>query len=92
MNDFRHVYAICVYQELEYIESCIRSLKRQTVQSSIIMTMPTPNLLIEWLAKSRFWKKASYALETRIMFRKFWPEWIVRFIMHFYKRAYNTYN
>lgn len=25
------------------------------------------------------------------MFRKFWPGWIVRIIMHFYKAAYNTY-
>ena len=25
------------------------------------------------------------------MFRKFWPGWVVRIIMHFYKAAYNTY-
>lgn len=30
--------------------------------------------------------------EDRYMFRKFWPEWIVNIIMHFYKKAYNTYN
>ncbi len=26
------------------------------------------------------------------MFRKFWPNWIVNIIMHFYKKAYDTYN
>lgn len=26
------------------------------------------------------------------MFRKFWPEWIVKVIMHFYKKAYDTYS
>lgn len=26
------------------------------------------------------------------MFRKFWPEWIVKIIMHFYKAAYKTYD
>ena len=262
MNDFSHIFAICAYQESEYLESCIRSLKKQTVQSRIIMTTSTPNLHIErlakryriplyvrgssdgikgdwnfaydaadadWvtiahqddeydpeylmelqkkvtgisdaiafvsdyipikngvigkrdvnskirrmlrtplknnrLAKSRFWKKSVLCLgnsiccpavsyhksvlgnsyftsdlkynidwdtflklaeqngtfaytdrpltyyrvhdkatskefiqdhrreeEDRIMFRKFWPEWIVRIIMHFYKKAYNTYN
>lgn len=26
------------------------------------------------------------------MFRKFWPEWVVKIIMHFYKAAYKTYD
>ena len=26
------------------------------------------------------------------MFRKFWPEWMVRLIMVFYKKAYDTYS
>ncbi len=30
--------------------------------------------------------------EDRIMFRKFWPNWVVDIIMVFYKKAYNTYN
>lgn len=30
--------------------------------------------------------------EDNIMFSKFWPKPIVKFIMHFYKKAYDTYN
>ncbi len=30
--------------------------------------------------------------EDGIMFRKFWPAWLVKVIMLFYKRAYDTYN
>ena len=26
------------------------------------------------------------------MFRKFWPDWVVKIIMHFYKKAYDTYS
>jgi len=31
-------------------------------------------------------------IEDTEMFRQFWPEWIVRFLMIFYKKAYDTYN
>lgn len=31
-------------------------------------------------------------IDDTIMFRKFWPEWMVKVIMHFYKRAYKTYD
>lgn len=30
--------------------------------------------------------------EDKIMFRKFWPEWVTNIIMMFYKRAYDTYS
>lgn len=30
--------------------------------------------------------------DDRVMFEKFWPRWVVNIIMHFYKRAYDTYN
>ena len=30
--------------------------------------------------------------DDRYMFRKFWPQWVVNIIMHFYKKAYDTYN
>ena len=26
------------------------------------------------------------------MFNKFWPNWITKIIMHFYKKAYDTYS
>ena len=31
-------------------------------------------------------------IDDTIMFEKFWPKWIVKIIMVFYKKAYNTYN
>jgi glycosyltransferase involved in cell wall biosynthesis len=31
-------------------------------------------------------------LDDRAMFEKFWPKWMVRIIMLFYKKAYDTYN
>ncbi|MCD8222514.1 MAG: glycosyltransferase family 2 protein [Clostridiales bacterium] len=46
-----HTYAICAYKESPYLETCIRSLKRQSVQSEIILCTSTPNdhirLLVE---------------------------------------------
>ncbi|MST75611.1 glycosyltransferase family 2 protein [Roseburia sp. MUC/MUC-530-WT-4D] len=30
--------------------------------------------------------------DDTFMFQKFWPNWMVKIIMHFYKRAYDTYN
>lgn len=38
-----HTFAICAYKESPYLESCIRSLKRQTVESEIICTTSTPS-------------------------------------------------
>lgn len=31
-------------------------------------------------------------IDDTYMFKKFWPGWIVKIIMHFYKRAYDTYS
>lgn len=30
--------------------------------------------------------------EERSMFRRFWPEWVVNMIMHFYQKAYDSYD
>ena len=30
-------------------------------------------------------------LDDTVMFRKFWPRWMTRILMHFYKKAYVTY-
>lgn len=35
-------------------------------------------------------KKREY--EDTCMFQKFWPDWLVKIIMHFYKYAYKTYD
>lgn len=46
-----HTFTICAYKESEYLEECIKSLKKQTVKSNIIMCTSTPNKFIEKLAK-----------------------------------------
>ena len=46
-----HTYAICAYGDSRYLETCIRSLKRQTVGSGIIMCTSTPSDYIKGLAE-----------------------------------------
>lgn len=38
-----HTYVICAYQQSEYLEDCILSLKRQNVSGNIIMVTSTPS-------------------------------------------------
>ena len=45
-----HTFVICAYKESEFLEKCIRSIKRQTVKSNILMTTSTPNEFIKGLA------------------------------------------
>jgi glycosyltransferase involved in cell wall biosynthesis len=47
----KHTFVICAYKESQYLEECIRSLRRQTVKSNIIMVTSTPNSYISDLAK-----------------------------------------
>lgn len=47
----QHTFVICAYQESEYLEECIRSLKNQTVRSKILLATSTPNPMIEGLAE-----------------------------------------
>ena len=42
---------ICAYKECQYLESCIRSLKRQTIKTNIMISTSTPNEFISQLAK-----------------------------------------
>ena len=49
-ND-NHTFAVCAYKESAHLESCIRSLTKQTVPSTIIVTTSTPNSHIETLCK-----------------------------------------
>lgn len=46
----KHTFVICAYKESEYLEECIVSLKKQTVQSKIIMMTSTPNEHIKRIA------------------------------------------
>lgn len=41
-NNVSHTYAICAYKESPYLEECIKSLKKQTVESKLIMATSTP--------------------------------------------------
>jgi len=45
-----HTFAVCAYQESPYLEACIRSLKRQSSPSEIILCTSTPNALIRRMA------------------------------------------
>ena len=46
-----HTFVICAYKESKFLEDCIRSLKKQTVKSNIIMVTSTLNSHIEKLAE-----------------------------------------
>jgi glycosyltransferase involved in cell wall biosynthesis len=46
-----HTFAICAYKDSEYLEKCIKSLKKQTVESKIIMVTHTPSEYQDSLAK-----------------------------------------
>ena len=37
-----HTFAVCAYKESPYLETCVRSLIRQSVRTKIIMTTSTP--------------------------------------------------
>lgn len=47
-----HMYAICAYKESPYLETCIRSLQKQTAGADIIMCTSTPNGKIRQLAQT----------------------------------------
>lgn len=50
-NFKNHTFAICAYKESEYLEECIKSLKKQIVQSNIIIATSTPNEYIKNMAE-----------------------------------------
>ncbi len=47
----QHTFAICAYKESPYLEECIQSLKKQSLQSRIIMVTSTPNDFIAEMAE-----------------------------------------
>lgn len=47
----KHTFAICAYKESPFLEDCIKSLKIQSVKTSVIMVTSTPNVFIEKLAE-----------------------------------------
>lgn len=55
----RHTFVVCAYKQSEYLEACVRSVLRQTVQSKVVMCTSTPNDHIGAIAKK-------YRLELQI--------------------------
>ena len=50
-NAVRHTYVVCAYKESPYLEKCIESLKKQTVESRILVATSTPNELISGICE-----------------------------------------
>lgn len=46
-----HTFAVCAYKDSPYLEECIRSLKRQSVQTNVILCTSTPSPYIEEIAE-----------------------------------------
>lgn len=47
----KHTFSICAYGESEFLEECILSIKKQTLETRIIITTSTPNSFIKDVAK-----------------------------------------
>ena len=45
-----HTFAVCAYQESPYLEECIKSLKKQTIKSNILIATSTPNDYIKGIS------------------------------------------
>jgi glycosyltransferase involved in cell wall biosynthesis len=48
---FSHTFAICAYEESEYLESCIKSLEAQNTKTNIIICTSTPSDYIKNMAE-----------------------------------------
>lgn len=46
-----HTFAVCAYKDSPYLETCIRSLKRQTIPGKIILCTSTPNPYLRSMAE-----------------------------------------
>ena len=46
-----HTFAVCAYKDSPYLESCIRSLKKQTIPVKIILCTSTPSPFLNRMAK-----------------------------------------
>ncbi|MCK1238656.1 glycosyltransferase [Streptococcus uberis] len=51
MSNYKHTIAICAYGESSYLEDCILSIKKQSIQSEIYLYTSTPNDYIKSLGK-----------------------------------------
>ena len=46
-----HTFAVCAYKDSPYLESCIKSLLKQTIPVKIILCTSTPSPFLEQMAK-----------------------------------------
>lgn len=46
-----HTFAVCAYQDSPFLKACLKSLKRQTIPSNIIICTSTPSPYIDGLAE-----------------------------------------
>lgn len=46
-----HTFVICAYGKSQYLEACIRSVKRQSVASKVLLVTSTPCSYIEDLCR-----------------------------------------
>jgi len=46
-----HTFAVCAYKESPYLETCILSLKAQTLPAKIVIATSTPNAFIDGVAE-----------------------------------------
>ncbi len=45
-----HIFAICAYQESQYLEECIRSILQQSAETDVLIATSTPNAYISSLS------------------------------------------
>lgn len=51
IRNTNHTFAVCAYKESPYLEECVQSTLRQTVQTNVIICTSTPCSYIEDIAK-----------------------------------------
>lgn len=79
-NSEMHTFVVCAYKESPYLENCLKSLKNQTVKSSIIMTTSTPNVFIKSLAEK--YEVPLWIREGKSDIRDDWNLHIIRRILN----------
>ena len=47
----KHTFAICAYKESCFLEECVKSLKKQSIESEIFIVTSTPNEYINKILK-----------------------------------------
>ncbi|NBH96979.1 glycosyltransferase [Anaerotruncus sp. 1XD22-93] len=51
MRTEKHTFVICAYKESAFLEECVKSLVKQTIQSKMLMVTSTPNAHIAHIAE-----------------------------------------